>query len=162
MITLFSTTADATKTFSNFNWNAAPDNYAFSFVPTASGVPTQFVISNNGASGTLSFTIRANKTAASTSYGTTGSVSLAAGSNTFSISGGAQINSGTTYWVYFTVTGGTPTINYNNPGTPKNAMWRSSASNIDPDTLWFSADIITTISGNPPATSNNLLLMNVG
>jgi len=151
--------------FSNFNDNDATDNYAWQFVPTASGTPTNMVLSLQGVSGSpvCNFYIRANRTAASTTYATATSVSLTSGNNTITWSGASQINSGTTYWIYMAVTTnlavGYPQIQYD---TAKNnyQIYRSSASNIDPDTFWQTNDVKMTINGTLASTANPAFLLN--
>lgn len=160
MATLYAQTTQ--NSFSNFNWNSNNDNYAWSFVPTATGVPTQLVISLQGVTGTPTgeFYIKSDKTFASTTYGSVTGVTLTSGVNTLTLSSGAQINSGTTYWVYFRRTSNSsnyPAIQFDT-GKTNYPIYRSTAINIDPATLWQTFDIKMSINGTLPATGNFFLL----
>jgi len=160
MATLYAQTTQ--NTFSNFNWNGANDNYAWSFKPSVTGIPTSITINLAGISGTPTgnLYIKADKTAASTTYGTASSVTFTgSGDNIFTITGGSQITANTEYYVYFQRTSGSsayPQIRYNTSLT-NYVTYRSTSSNVDPSTVWFSYDITMTISGTT-ATNSNMLL----
>jgi len=159
------TASTSSLTYSNFNWNATPDNYAWSFQLQNIGVPKTFKIYNdNSASAQAQFCLKADKTSASASYGCTATSTLVAGLNTLSLSAtSTMLSTSTVFWVYMGVNTATPRINYVYPGS-NNAIWRSSASAIDPDTSWFSADIAMEIIGDPyvpptPSSSSTQFLV---
>lgn len=160
MATLYAQTTQ--NNYSNFNdGTVANRNYAFEFVPSATGTPTQITLDLQGVSGTPTgeVYIKADKTFASTSYGQATGLTWTSGTNTITLTSGAQINSGTKYWVYLRFTSNSSNyaqIRYDT-GKTNYKMYRPSASNIDPDTLWFTFDIKTTISGDTTANGNFFL-----
>lgn len=166
MATLYTQTTQDTS--SNWNWNAANDRYAWQFVPTASGTPTSIKLYTAGVTGTPTgeIYIKANKTLASTTHGSATGLTFTSGENTIVLASGVQIDSGTTYWVYFIRTSSAanyPSFQYDSTKT-NYEVWRPSASDSDPDTLWFTNDIKMTIEGTAAAaaTSKNLALLGIG
>ena len=141
MTTLYSYTSTNNNT--GLNWNSTPDNYAWSFTPTVTGTPNQLVLRIASIVGTPvgDFYIKADKTAASTTHASATGVTISAGTNTISLSGGVQIDSGTRYWVYFARTSSIndyprPYNEYASP--PTEQFWRSSSAGIDPNTRYDS------------------------
>lgn len=157
MATLYSQATQ--NNYSNFNdGTVANRNYAWEFVASATGTPTSMDIYLAGKNGspTATFYIKADKTAASTTYATSSSVTFSgSGANTVTFTSGSEITSGVKYWVYMQVTTNSsnyPQIQYDT-SKANYKMYRPSASNIDPDTLWFTYDIKMTITGTSPATN---------
>lgn len=149
MATLYTQTSSNTS--GNFNWNAANDNYAWSFVAATTWIPNQLVLNVASITGTPvgNFYIKADKTAASATYGSASWVTLASGDNTITLTGGATITAWGTYWVYFertTNTSNVPSISYDSWKT-NYPVYRSASSNIDPATSWFTNDIRMSING---------------
>jgi hypothetical protein len=141
MATLYSYTSTNNNT--GWNWNGANDNGALSFTPTATGTPTQVVlrIATITGSPVIDLYIQGDKTIGSANYGSATGVSITAGTNTISISGGAQITSGTRYWIYIKRTSSISNyFNFYNEYTspPTEQYWKSTASNIDPDSRYDS------------------------
>ena len=152
MATLYAQTTS--NDYSNWNDNnSTDDRYAWQFAPTTSGTPTEIVLDLNGISGspTGNIYISADKTLAATDYGSATGVAFTSGVNTIALTGGAQINSGTTYWVFFvrttTPATGYPKFKYDTAKTNYQS-WRSTAGGIDPNNLWFTSDIKMTINGD--------------
>lgn len=161
MATLYTQTTSSTYSSWNDN-NSTDDRYAWQFVPTTSGIPNQLVLDLNGVSGspTGNFYISADKTTAAADYGQATGVSLSAGTNTITLTSGAQINSGTTYWVFFVRTStpatGYPQFKYDTAKTNYQS-WRSTSGGIDPDSNWFTYDIKMTINGDLPTQPQFLM-----
>lgn len=162
MATLYSYTS--TNNYTNLNWNGSNDNYAFSFTPTVTGIPTELVVRLRTNTGTPvgNFYIKADKTAASATFGTASGVSLVNGSNTIPLTDGAVITAGVTYWVYFERTSNTsnyPQLYNEYSSPPDQQFWRSSASNIDPDTRYDSGskNIGASMDVNGIALTNGLV-----
>lgn len=164
MATLYSFTS--TADFSNFNWNTNTDNYAWTFQPSTAGYPNSLVLRLQGVTGTPQgiFYIRNQNTASgATTYATSGTVTLSAGSNTISFTNSGKINTGTTYYVWFARTSDSsnyPAI-YLKSIAPTYTIYRSTAANADPTTSWKAGDISMDITG-PTTLPNNLMLLNVG
>lgn len=141
MANLYSYTSTNNNTW--LNWNAANDNYAWSFTPTATWTPTNIILRLQSIVGTPTgnFYIKADKTAASTTYGTATWVTLSAWSNTIPLTWGTSITSWTTYWVFFERTSAVtsyPRLYNEYTSPPTEQFWRSTAANIDPDTRYDS------------------------
>jgi hypothetical protein len=164
MATLYTQTTQSTS--SNFNdGTVANARYAWQFVPTTTGTPTNIKLYCQGIVGTATgeIYIKADKTLASTTYGSATALTFATGENSIALSSGAQITASTTYWVFFvrtTASTAYPQFQYDTAKTTYHA-WRPSASNIDPDTDWFTFDIKMTIDGTAVSASNNLTLLGV-
>lgn len=160
MATLYSQSTQ--NTFSNFNdGTVANRNYAFQFTPTATGTPNQITLYLNGVIGTPTgeVYIKADKTIASTTYWTATGISFTTGTNVITLTGWTQISSWTGYWVYLRFTSNSSNyaqLQYDNTKTAYQ-MWRPSASNIDPDTLWFTNDIKVLLEGTTATNSNFLM-----
>lgn len=158
MSTLYSFTS--TNNYTGLNWNAATDNYAFKFLASATGIPNQLVLrlfDVVGGTPTCNVYIKGDKTLASTTYGSATGVNLAAGTNTITLTGGAKITNGNYYWVYFQRTSSAsvyPRI-YNRATGGVLPFYRSSASNIDPDTLYGSYDVSMDINGTLSSNGSN-------
>lgn len=150
-------TYTSTNNNTGLNWNAANDNYAWSFTPTASWTPTSLVLRMQSIvwTPTGNIYIKGDKTAASTTYGSATGVTFTSWANTIAITGWSAMTSGVTYWIYFQRTSDTSNYfriynEYTSP--PAQQLWRSSASNIDPDTrydsvsknIWVSMDLTGT------------------
>jgi hypothetical protein len=125
------------------NWNNANDNYAWSFTTTAAWTPTTLVLRIQSITGTPTgnIYIKADKTAASTTYGTATWVTFTSGTNTITLTWTSALSNATTYWVYFQRTSNSSNYfriynEYTSP--PAQQFWRPSASNIDPDTRYDS------------------------
>lgn len=150
MATLYSQSTQ--NTFSNFNdGTVANANYAWQFTPTASGTPTQVTLYAQGIVGTPTGNvyIKADKTIASTTYATATGVTFVTGSNVFTFTGATSITSGVTYWIYFQRTSAStvyPQLQYDTAKT-NFQTWKPSASNIDPNTLWFTFDVKMLVEG---------------
>lgn len=152
-ITLYTYTSTNNNTW--LNWNNANDNYAWSFTPTASWTPTSLVLRMHSIvwTPTGNFYIKANKTAASTTYWTATWITLTSWTNTIRLTWWSALTSWTQYWVYFQRTSNSsnyPRIYNEYTSPPAQQFWRSSTSNIDPDTrydsssknIWISMDLI--------------------
>lgn len=156
MASLYSYTSTNNNT--GLNWNNNNDNYAWSFTPTVTGTPTEIVIRTSWITGTPTgnFYIKWDKTTASPTYWTASWITLTAWSNTIPITWWAQITAGVRYWIYFERTSSVsnyPNIYNEYTSPPTEQFWRSSSSNIDPDTrydsgvknIWISMDINGTL-----------------
>ena len=160
---------DSTETSSNYNWNAATDNDAGTFVPTASGTPTELVIRLAGIAGTPTgdFYIRnQNTVSGATTYATASNVTLASGSNTIALTGGTTISSGTTYYLWFareTASTVYPQFQYQSTGANL-TQYRSTAADSDPTTVWFTGNISFDINGtlSTVKSKGSITLLGVG
>lgn len=127
---------------SNWNWNAANDNYAEPFQPTATGIPTSVDIDVASIVGTVTceMYIRNQDTASgATTYASATGINLTAGVNTIPFAGGgSSITSGNTYYFWFVRTSSDtnyPRFNGDYSGGA-HSYRRSTASNSDPTTVW--------------------------
>ena len=156
-MTIYSYTSTNNNT--GLNWNGATDKYAWSFTATASGIPTALVLRMQSIVGTPTgnIYIKADKTAASTTYATATGVTFTTGTNTITLTGGTLLTSGVTYWVFFERTSGSSDYfriynEYTSP--PTEQFWRSTAANIDPDTRYDSGSknigMSMDVTGDPP------------
>lgn len=160
MATLYSQTSSNTN--SNFNWNWANDAYAWSFVPSATGIPTQIILNVASITGTPTgnFYIKASNLIASATYWTAIGVTLSAWDNTITLTGWSSITSWGTYWVYFDRTSSSanvPAISYSTALT-NYPVYRSLAANNDPTTLWFTNDIRMQINWWTTAWNSSFLM----
>lgn len=141
------------NTSSNFNWNANNDNYAWSFVASASWVPNQLTLEVSSITGTpvCDFYIKSDKTLSSTTYASATGITLTSWSNNITLTWWTNIGAGVTYWIYMartTNTSNVPAIAYDT-GKTNYPVYRSTSSWVDPSTLWFTNDIRMTISWEP-------------
>lgn len=150
MATLYSQSTQ--NNFSNFNdGTVANRNYAWSFVASATGTPTNIKIYAESVTGTPTgeIYISADKTFAAADYGQATGLTFTTGENSIALSSGAQITSGNTYWVYVRFTSDSSNFATLQYDTTKNNYhtWRPTASNIDPDNDWFTNDMKMVIDG---------------
>lgn len=149
--------------YSNFNWNPAPDNYAWQWEPTQDGVPTQLFISVERVEGkpTGTFCIREGVSITSRAVGCSDSAQLSAGENFIKINDGLPVYKERVYYVHFTRTsapGDYPSFQYNYPATHY-GTYRSTAASGDATTFWHPYDIAMRIQGTPtaPLPKSNLI-----
>lgn len=150
MATLYSFTSTGTN--ANFNdANFSPQNFCWTFSPSTSGTPNQLVLRVNTVTGTPTgdFYIRNQNTASgATTYGSATGVTLTAGTNTITLTGGAQITAGGTYYCWFSRTSNSsnfPNI-YANNSSPAYNIYRAVGTS-DPNSLWFAGDISFDVNG---------------
>lgn len=141
MASLYSYTSTNNNTWLNYNW--ANDNYAWSFTPTATWIPNELVVRLQSVIGTPTgnLYIKANKTIASATYWTASGVTLTTWSNSIALTWWATLTSWVQYWVYFERTSAAtdyPRLYNEYTSPPTEQFWRSSSSNIDPDTRYDS------------------------
>lgn len=148
--------------FSNWNNNAATDNYAGQFTATATGVPNQLVIVAHTITGTPTgdFFIRNQNTASgATTYASATGVTLSSGTNTISLTGGTTMTSGNTYYLWFGRTSNASNFpSFDGDYTTGN-YYKSTAANADPSAFWQNLSIKMTINGNPPPNGNMLAVL---
>lgn len=149
MATLYSQTSSTT--FSNYNWNSANDNYAFNFTPIVTWTPNELVLDLNGISWTpvCDFHIKAAATIASPSLWGATWVTMTSWVNTITLTWWSSISSWTEYWVFMSRTSWSsdyPQIKQN-WSSPTKSLYRATAINSDPSTLWQTTDVKMTING---------------
>jgi len=143
----------STNNNTGLNWNGASDFYAWSFTATASWTPTELVLRHQTVNGTPvgNFYIKADKTAASTTYASAIGHTTSSGTDTIALTGWTTLTSWVQYWILYERTSDTSNFfriynEYSSP--PAEQLWRSSASNIDPNTRYDSGSKNIGISFN--------------
>ena len=167
MATLYSY-ATSSGAASNWNNNAPTDNFAYQFAATATGVPGSMVINVRGTFGAgacvFDFYIRDQRTiSGATTYATATAITLVPGGNNVTFSGGSSITSGNTYYLWQARTSAStdyPQFDGNFGGGP-NTLYKSTASNADPNTSWLTSfGLYVTITSAAAATGNPAFLIN--
>jgi len=148
-VIIYTYTSTSNNTWLNWNW--ANDNYAWSFTATNAWIPTKLVLRINSIVWTpiWDFYIKSDKTIGSTTYASATWITLTSWTNTITLTWWITLTSWTKYWIYFSRTSTTSNYFriYNEISSPPAwaELWRSSSSNIDPNTkysdLWISMDI---------------------
>ena len=133
------------NTYSNFNWNANNDRYAWSFVASENGSISEIALFLNGIVGTPTgeIYIRSDKTADSVIYSSATGITFTSGTNYIKLTPYIPLISGETYWIFFVRTSNSsnyPQFQYDS--TKANyPVYRATSANTDPTTLWFTNDI---------------------
>ncbi len=136
--------------YSNFNWNAGKDNYAWELHTIADGVPNQITLYTHHVTGTPTgdICIRAGLSTTSQSFGCAKNVTFKAGENVIPLVGGEKIVWRNGYYVHFTRTSDAnnyPSFEYRYPVTDL-PVYRATAANAEPTTRWLNYNIAMKIS----------------
>ena len=148
----------------NLNWNSPDDSFAFSFIPNATGIPTNITIDFNPVVGGIP-TGRAGLLAdyggvpISSTLGNSSNQNLVGGGgtsgyNVFILENVSTLTANTTYWVYFTRASAVsvyPTLPVNTGGGSYQ-MYRSNApNNFPPATFYQNVMPVMKVSYSIPA-----------
>ena len=100
-VTIYSFTSTNNNTW--LNWNNATDNYAWSFTASATWTPDEIVLRMQSITWTPTgdIYIKADKTAASTTYWSATWITFTSWTNTIALTWWSELTASTQYWVYF-------------------------------------------------------------
>jgi hypothetical protein len=151
LTTLYSQTKE--DTHSNFNWNSGNDIYGWPWVPPVTGIPNKITLKVRSVTGTPTGNVCLAELSGTTPIilGCSSDVTFVSGDNAIAISTTATVTAGKMYFVKFTRTSDAsnyPSFTYKYPG--QLPVYRATAANSQPMTLWFTGDIAMIIEGTVP------------
>jgi len=154
LTTLYSQTQE--DTHSNFNWNGASDIYGWPWIPSVTGTPKEITLKARSVTGKPTGNVCLAELSGTTPIilGCSTDVAFVGGDNVIALDVPATVTAGKMYFVKFTRTSDAnnyPIFTYKYPG--QMPLYRATAANSQPMTMWFTGDMAMIVKGTVQAAS---------